>query len=180
MHHLWLQHPACMKHTRQQVSFPITFTALFRTGACDNGCENGSLSCIGKIVFSLVLITIVLISSYYAFRMYVVLKSDDKFNLMEFLFPCWTSTPAEGDRSRVLTASQVANNSSFSSSTSSCHGGETSKEGDDQGQKVVWDRIRKIWKIVFLSVITSILVIYDNFSYCSGRSTPLHQFEIIT
>lgn len=130
------------------VSVPIQITALFVTDSCNDGCENGTLSCIGKVVFSMVLITIVLTSSYYAFRMYLVLKSDDKFNLREFLFPCCTKR-GDGDDKKIL--------SSGASSS------------DDLRQKIIWDQIRKIWKIVFVSVLVSILVIQDNFSYCFGH-----------
>lgn len=131
------------------VAVPMQITALFVTDSCSEGCENGTLSCFGKVVFSVVLITIVLTSSHYAFRIYLVLKSDDKFNLIEFLFPFCTK---RGDRDDKEILSSGA--------------GSTD---DDLRQKVIWDQIRKIWKIVFVSVLVSILVIQDNFSYCFGH-----------
>jgi hypothetical protein len=143
------------------VSFPITITALYVTDTCNDGCENGTLSCVGKVLFSFVLITIVLTSSYYAFQMYRVLKSDDKFNLREFLFPCCAKATTASEGTSIN--SQICSNSGGMTNNSSC------TEDDELRQKVIWDQIRKIWKIVFVSVLVSILVIQDNFSYCFGH-----------
>ena len=170
------------------MSFPFSFAALLRTRSCDNGCENGTLSCIGKVVFSLVLITIVLTSTYYAWRMYLVLKSDDDFNLRELLFPCCSSSSStsspDSDRARVLSSAQANDNSSSSrsasgasSSSSSSGSGRSDRSGssgssggeDRESQKIIWQQIRKIWKIVAFSVVVSVVVISDNFSYCSGH-----------
>lgn len=174
------------------VSLPVSIAALFFTKSCDDGCENGTLSCVGKAVFTVVLITLVLTSSYYAFRMYLVLKSDDKFNLRECLFPWCADTNRNKSRSKnrssSMTSSAAATLSAAASSaavpadseskrilnnqlrdSSSAHESSSGGDEDELRQRVVWDQIRKIWKIVLLSVLVSVAVIQDNFSYCFGR-----------
>ena len=151
------------------VSFPITFSALFVTDSCDNGCENGNLTCAGKTVFSFVLVTIVLFAAYYCYQMHLVLKSNDEFNWKEFFAPRWHSVSVEDDERKI-----VANRSGFivskrSGSILGKRSVSSESMGTEDSQKIIWEQIRKIWKIVFVSVCLSISIIADNFSYCTGH-----------
>ena len=137
------------------VSFPITVSAIFVTGSCDNGCENGDLTCAGKSVYSIVLVSIVGLAGYYCRELNAAIQGDrrsDKFKWKEFLTPSrWKSTPTE----TTPNTSPKAHSNSV--------------DGSDDEEKDTWERLRKIWKLVAFSVVVSIFVIGDNFSYCFGH-----------
>ena len=129
------------------VSFPITFSALFVTESCDNGCENGKLSCAGKSVYSVVLVIIVGLAMYYCVHMHKVLQSNDNFNWSGFIL-----------KNRASTVDESAG-----------QGNPCNEANEEEKQKVIWKQINMIWKLVFFSVIVSFVVIGDNISYCSGH-----------